>query len=375
MCGKTNPDIRDIALAEIEQFFLQHGEKKFRAGQVYEWLWKKLCHTFDEMTNLSREARQLLNDHFSFHTAVAESRQKSADGTVKTCFRLYDGLLVEGVMIPTGSRATGCISSQVGCALACKFCATGQLGFTRNLTVGEMVDQIIGISPLAATRINKEVSIKTPATTHPQSGRGVLSIQDSISNIVFMGMGEPFLNYENVMAAIRKITSPHGLGMSPQRITVSSVGIPRMIIKMADDDPKYHFALSLHAATDAKRDQIIPFNLKHPLRDVSDALIYYHKKTGKRFTIEYILFGNFNDSIEDAKELALFCRSFPVKINIIEYNPVKNSGFEKSTPAKAKAFSDFLANRNMVVNVRLSRGKDIDAACGQLAGNQLIINN
>ena len=359
MCGKTNPDIRDIAQAEIEQFFLQHGEKKFRAGQVYEWLWQKSCHSFDEMTNLSRDSRQFLRDHFSFHTAMVESRQKSADGTVKTCFRLHDGLVVEGVIIPADNRATGCISSQVGCALACKFCATGQLGFARNLTVGEIIDQVTGISLPAATRL----------------GKGVSSIQGSISNIVFMGMGEPFLNYENVMAAIGKITSPDGLGMSPQRITVSSVGIPRMIIKMAGDDPKYHFALSLHAATDAKRDQIIPLNLKHPLMDISDALVYYHQKTGKRFTIEYILFGNFNDSIDDAKELALFCRSFPVKINIIEYNPVKNSGFEKSTPAKTKAFCDFLENRNMVVNVRLSRGKDIDAACGQLAGNQLIINN
>jgi len=262
--------------------------------------------------------------------------------------------LVEGVLIPSGDRATVCLSSQVGCVLGCKFCATGQQGFTRNLTVGEIIDQVTG----------------TPPPVPPRTGKGELSLREVISNIVFMGMGEPFLNYDNVMAAIGKITSPDGLGMSPQRITVSSIGIPRMIKKMADDDPKYHFALSLHAASDAKRDQIIPFNLKHPLRDVSDALKYYHQKTGKRFTIEYILFGNFNDSPEDAKELALFCRSFPVKINIIEYNPVKNSGFLKSTPAKTRAFAGFLENRNMVVNIRSSKGNDIDAACGQLAGNK-----
>ena len=186
-----------------------------------------------------------------------------------------------------------------------------------------------------------------------------------------MGMGEPVLNYENVLNAIEKITSPEGLGMSPQRITVSSVGIPKMIRKMADDDPKYHFALSLHAPTDAKRDQVIPFNLKHPLMEVSEALKYYVQKTGKRFTIEYILFGNFNDSMEDARDLALFCRSFPVKVNIIEYNPVQNSGFSKSNPARTKAFVDFLEKRNMIVNVRLSKGKDIDAACGQLAGKKI----
>ncbi|MCX6304822.1 MAG: 23S rRNA (adenine(2503)-C(2))-methyltransferase RlmN [Bacteroidetes bacterium] len=347
MSGNLRPDIRSMTKLELEQFFLLQGEKKFRANQVYEWLWKKSCHSFEDMTSLSKSARQLLQNHFTFHTAFPGNQQKSTDGTVKTGFRLHDGMMVEGVMIPAGDRATVCISSQVGCALGCKFCATGQLGFTRNLTVGEIFDQVTAI-PDSETRI---------------------------SNIVFMGMGEPFLNYENVMGAIGKITSPEGLGMSPQRITVSSVGIPKMIVKMADDDPKYHFALSLHAATDAKRDKIIPFNLKHPLGDLTEALKYYHKKTDKRFTIEYIVFGNFNDSVADARELAVFCRNFPVKINIIEYNPVKGSGFNRAEPEKTRAFADYLESRNLVVNVRQSRGKDIDAACGQLAGNQLKIKN
>jgi 23S rRNA (adenine2503-C2)-methyltransferase len=231
--------------------------------------------------------------------------------------------------------------------LGCNFCATGQLGFTRNLTTGEIFDQVTGM----------------------------LHVGGPISNLVFMGMGEPFLNYDHVMGAIDKITSPDGLGMSPQRITVSSVGIPKMIKKMADDDPKYHFALSLHAATDEKRDKIIPFNLKHPLSDLKEALIYYHQKTAKRFTIEYILFGHFNDSIADAKDLAVFCRNFPVKINVIEYNPVPDSGFTKSDPHHTSAFVNFLESRNLVVNVRQSRGKDIDAACGQLAGSKLKIKN
>jgi 23S rRNA (adenine2503-C2)-methyltransferase len=350
------PDIRTLTKPEIELFFLQHGEKKFRANQVYEWLWKKSCKTFDEMTNVSKEIRQLLQDHFLFRTAVAEKFQNSLDGTVKTGFRLHDGLMVEGVLIPSGERATLCISSQVGCALACKFCATGQLGFSRNLTTGEIFDQVT----------------VTQGTYHgkPDADSGFEDHVSRISNLVFMGMGEPFLNYENVMGAIQKITSPEGLGMSPQRITVSSIGIPKMIIKMADDDPKYQYAISLHAATDEKRNQIIPFNLKHPLSDLTEALKYYHKKTGKRFTIEYILLGNFNDSISDAKDLALFCRNFPVKINIIEYNPVPGSGFTKSGPEKTREFVSFLEKRNLVVNVRQSRGKDIDAACGQLAGKQ-----
>jgi 23S rRNA (adenine2503-C2)-methyltransferase len=260
------------------------------------------------------------------------------------------------VLIPSGDRATVCISSQVGCALGCKFCATGQIGFTRNLSAGEMFDQVTGMPDPGYVTGDRASQIPNP--------------ESRISNIVFMGMGEPFLNYDNVLGTIEKITSTEGLGMSPQRITVSSVGIPRMIKKMADDDPKYHFALSLHAAADAKRNQIIPFNQKHPLGELTEALRYYHKKTAKRFTIEYILFGNFNDSVNDAKDLALFCRNFPVKINIIEYNPVKGSGFRKSDPEKTRAFVDFLETRNLVVNIRQSRGKDIDAACGQLAGNQ-----
>jgi len=189
-----------------------------------------------------------------------------------------------------------------------------------------------------------------------------------------MGMGEPFMNYDNVKNSIFKLTHEEGLGMSPQRITVSSIGIPKMIKQMADDDPGYHFALSLHAASDLKRDKIIPFNLKHPLASLIDALKYYHSKTNKRFTIEYILLGNFNDSLADAKDLSFFCKNFPVKINIIEYNPVNNSGFSPSAPEKVKAFTDYLEKRNLIVNIRRSRGKDIAAACGQLAANQLKIN-
>jgi 23S rRNA (adenine2503-C2)-methyltransferase len=356
MNGNPRPDIRSLTKSDLDFFFLQNGEKKFRAGQVYQWLWEKSCRSFGEMTNLSKEVRQLLQQHFSFHTAVPENRQNSVDGTVKTGFRLHDGLMVEGVLIPSGDRSTVCISSQVGCALGCKFCATGQLGFTRNLTVGEMFDQVTGLQDAGSG--NRGMG---PENIDPASG---------ISNIVFMGMGEPFLNYENLLGAIEKITSSDGLGMSPQRITVSSIGIPKMIKKMADDNPKYHFALSLHAATDAKRSQIIPFNLKYPLSELTEALRYYHVKTTKRFTIEYILFGNFNDSVADAKDLALFCRNFPVKINIIEYNPVASSHFTKSDADKTRAFVEFLESRNLVVNVRQSRGKDIDAACGQLAGKQ-----
>jgi 23S rRNA (adenine2503-C2)-methyltransferase len=347
MSGDASLDIRTLTKEDLADFFISQGEKKFRAGQVYDWLWQKSCRSFDEMTNLNKNTRQFLQNHFLFHTAVPDTHQVSADGTIKIGFRMHDGLLAEGVMIPSDDRITVCISSQVGCALGCKFCATGLLGFRRNLTVGEIVDQV--------------TSIRNP----------LFGGDKPLSNIVFMGMGEPFLNYENVTAAIGKITSAEGLGMSPQRITVSSVGIPKMIKKMADDNPKYHFALSLHAATDTKRNEIIPFNIKHPLKEVAESLKYYHQKSGKRITIEYILFGDFNDSVADAKDLAAFCRSFPVKINIIEYNVVKETAFNKSKPEKTKAFVGYLEKCNLVVNIRKSRGKDIEAACGQLAGNQL----
>jgi 23S rRNA (adenine2503-C2)-methyltransferase len=342
MVEKT--DIRSLSLAEIENFFREKNEKPFRAKQVFDWIWKKTCRSFDEMTNLSMENRQLLEEHFCFPVLQEEKELRDLDGTLKSTFRLPDGTLVESVLIPADNRTTACISSQAGCALACRFCATGILGFRRNLTFTEIFDQVVLLNRQSEKYFGKP-----------------------LSNIVYMGMGEPLMNYDEVLKSIEKITSEESLGMSPQRITVSSVGIPAMIRKMADDKVRFHFALSLHAATNAKRDQIIPINKKHPIQNLTEALKYYHTKTGKRFTIEYILFKDFNDNLEDAKALALFCKSFPVKINLIAYNPVGKSGFSQSTPEKTRAFREFLENKNMVINERKSRGKNIDAACGQLA--------
>ncbi len=337
-------DIRSLSLAEIEDFFREKNEKHFRARQVYEWIWKKTCRSFDEMTNLSMENRQQLETHFSFPVLQEEKEVRDPDGTMKFIFRMPDQELVESVLIPADGRTTACISSQAGCALACRFCATGMLGFRRNLTFTEIFDQVISLNRQSEKYHGKP-----------------------LSNIVYMGMGEPLMNYEEVLKSIEKITSEESLGMSPQRITVSSVGIPDIIRKMADDKVRFHFALSLHAATNAKRDQIIPINKKHNLQELTESLKYYHTKTGKRFTIEYILFKDFNDSLEDAKDLAVFCKNFPVKINLIKYNPVEKSGFSQSTPEKTRAFREFLENKNMIINIRKSRGANIDAACGQLA--------
>jgi 23S rRNA (adenine2503-C2)-methyltransferase len=344
MSGDHQTDIRFLSLAEIEAFFQTIGEKPYRAKQVYEWLWKKSCRSFDEMTNLSKETREKLQQKFTFHIVTILKTLTSSDGTVKNMFQLHDGLLVEGVLIPSDDRTTACISCQAGCPLDCSFCATGQLGFNRNLTFPEIYDQVVLLN-----KQSKEL------------------FGSPLSNIVYMGMGEPLLNYDQVNRSVEKITSEAGLGISPQRITISSVGIPKMIMKMADDKVKFHFALSLHAANNEKRSSIIPSNKKFPLEELTEALKYYHQKTKKRFTIEYILFHDFNDTIHDARELALFCKSFPVKINLIEYNSTHKSVFQKSEKAKLLAFKEFLETKNLVVNTRKSRGEDIAAACGQLA--------
>ena len=344
MSGDKGIDIRLLSLAEIEAFFQTIDEKPFRAKQVFDWLWKKSCRSFDEMTNLSKETREKLKQKFSFPVVTIQKTFTSSDGTVKNIFHLHDGLLVEGVLIPSDNRTTACISCQAGCPLACSFCATGQLGFNRNLSFPEIYDQVVLLNQ-----------------------QSIQLFGSSLSNIVYMGMGEPLLNYEQVLRSVDKITSEAGLGISPQRITISSVGIPKMIMKMADDNVKFHFALSLHAANNEKRSSIIPLNKKFPLEELTEALKYYHQKTKKRFTIEYILFHEFNDTIHDARELALFCKSFPVKINLIEYNSTHNSDFQKSQTSKLIAFKEFLETRNLVVNTRKSRGEDIAAACGQLA--------
>lgn len=349
-------NIRALTLDEIKTFFVRQnertpsssvekkGDKSFRAKQVYEWLWKKSARSFEEMTNLPKATREMLSENFSIHAVKIASSQISKDRTIKNAFRLYDGNIVEGVLIPTESRMTACISSQVGCSLTCSFCATGRLERLRNLDAGEMYDQV------AIIRKQSEEKYSIP-----------------LSNIVYMGMGEPLLNYKNVLESVEKITSPEGLGMSPQRITISTAGIAKMIKKLGDDKVKFNFALSLHASNDEKRNKIMPINEQNSLGSLADALNYFHKKTGTRVTYEYIAFKDFNDDITDAKELEQFCRLIPCKVNIIEYNPIDDFDFVQTTNARLKKFVSYLESRGIIVNVRRSRGKDIDAACGQLA--------
>jgi 23S rRNA (adenine2503-C2)-methyltransferase len=351
MSNDKKTDIRTFSLEELKTFFTELGEKPFRAKQVYEWLWKKSAHSFDEMTNLSKELREKLNDRCVINGITLADQQISSDRTIKSAFKLVDGPVVEGVLIPTSSRMTACISSQVGCSLTCKFCATGRLKRMRNLNADEIYDQVVFLR-----------------------NQSVENYNIPLSNIVYMGMGEPLLNYKNTLASVEKITSEDGLGMSPKRITISTAGIAKMIQKLGDDEVKFNLALSLHAANDEKRSHIMPINEQNSLDALAEALKYFHEKTGTRVTYEYIIFKDFNDKIEDAKELAQFCKHVPCKVNIIEYNPIDDGEFKQADPRKVDAFAAYLESKNIVVNVRRSRGKDIDAACGQLANKNKAVS-
>ena len=339
-------DIRLLELEEIIQTFEDLGEKKFRAKQVFEWLWKKGVIDFDSMTNLSKELRDKLNEMFFFRTIEIDTVQKSSDGTVKSRFKLFDGSLIESVLIPVekDDRYTLCVSSQVGCSLSCKFCATGQMKRVRNLDPGEIYDQFKLVNEQALEDFGKP-----------------------LTNIVFMGMGEPLLSYKNVIKSIDHICSDYGLGLSSKRITISTAGIAKMIKKLADDRSKVNLALSLHAADDDKRNQIMPINEQNSIMVLMDALKYYYQKTRNRISYEYICFNGFNDSIEDADKLYELSKQFPVRINIIEYNPIAGVDYVKSDENQINRFAAHLRDKGVMVTVRRSRGKDIDAACGQLA--------
>jgi 23S rRNA (adenine2503-C2)-methyltransferase len=345
MLKLAKPNIRQLSKEELEQYFLEMGEKAFRAKQVYEWIWAKQARNFEDMTNLSKELRTKLAENFSLPALTGDLTQHSNDGTVKSRFRTVDGHLVEGVLIPTDDRKTACVSSQIGCSLSCKFCATGYMDRKRNLEFDEIFDEVVLINQQSEATYGKK-----------------------LTNIVFMGMGEPLLNYKNVLKAIEKISSPEGLGMSPRRITVSTAGVAKMIKQLGDDQVRFKLALSLHAATDAKRHEIMPINDTNDIQSLVEALNYFYQKTGNEITFEYILFKDFNDSLEDAAELVKLYRRVPADlINIIEYNPIDLALFEKPDEDKTMQFMQYLEKHRVNVRLRRSRGKDIDAACGQLA--------
>jgi 23S rRNA (adenine2503-C2)-methyltransferase len=337
-------DIRLLSKAQLEEALLGFGEKKFRANQVYEWLWQRSATDFEDMSNLSKELRQKMKANFFMNPIMEDKVQFSDDGTIKGRYRLHDGHLIEAVLIPApvDNRFTVCVSTQVGCSLTCTFCATGRMGRIRNVDASEIYDQVVAINKQSIEKFG-----------HP------------LTNIVYMGMGEPLLTYSNVIKSVELITE--GLNFSPKRITVSTAGIAKMIRKLADDNVKFNLALSLHAADDVKRNKIMPINEQNTLAVLVSALDYFYKKTKNRITFEYITFQNFNDTLEDAKNLVKICKRIPARVNIIEYNPIDNAPFEKSAEANIDRFAQYLRDNDVAVTVRKSRGKDIDAACGQLA--------
>jgi len=349
--AKSVRNIRHLSLPDLEQYFETMGEKKFRARQVWEWLWMKQAHAFADMTNLSKELRQKLGEHFTLPALTVDATQYSADGTVKSRYRTHEGHLCEGVLIPTEERFTACVSSQIGCSLACKFCATGYIDRKRNLDFDEIYDEVVLLNQQSLRVYNHK-----------------------LTNIVFMGMGEPLLNYKNVLKSIERITAPDGLGMSPRRITVSTAGVAKAIRQLGDDGVRFKLALSLHAPNDEKRNEIMNINASNNLKSLVDALNYFYQKTKSEITLEYILFNDFNDGPEDAEELVKIYRQVPADlVNIIEYNPIDFARFEKPTDERMERFMAYLTKHKVNARLRRSRGKDIDAACGQLANKETAI--
>ena len=337
-------DIRALSKEELRTFFKNKGDQAFRGNQVYEWLWQKGVHSFEAMTSLPKATREMLEADFVINHIKVDVMQRSDDGTIKNAVRLHDGLLVESVLIPTDTRTTACVSSQVGCSLNCSFCATARLKRMRNLLADEIYDQVRVIDEQSRAFFGRP-----------------------LTNIVFMGMGEPLMNYNNVLKAIDKITSADGLGMSPKRITVSTSGVPKLIKKMADDEVKFKLAVSLHSAIKSVRTSIMPFNEQFPLEELREALQYWYQKTRNRITYEYVVWKGINDQRKDVEALIKFCKFAPSKVNLIEYNPIDDGDFQQAAPEALQLYQQLLEEAGITVTVRHSRGKDIDAACGQLA--------
>jgi 23S rRNA (adenine2503-C2)-methyltransferase len=340
-------DIRALSKEELRNFFVTIDDKAFRGDQVYEWLWNKGVHTFEGMTNLSLAVRSHLKENFVINHIQVDQIQKSSDGTIKNAVKLHDNLVVESVLIPTKSRTTACVSSQVGCSLDCKFCATAKLKRMRNLNPDEIYDQVVAIDRESRLYFDRP-----------------------LSNIVFMGMGEPLMNYNNVLKSIEMITSEEGLGMSPKRITLSTSGVPKMIKKLADDEAKFKLAVSLHSAIQETRESIMPFAKSFTLDDLKEALQYWYSKTKSKVSYEYVVWKGINDKKEDIDALVKFCANVPCKVNLIEYNPIGEDEFKQADNQAIERYIAALENKRIPVTVRRSRGKDIDAACGQLANKQ-----
>lgn len=350
--GAGRVRLKNLDGENLERWVVEGGMSSYRGRQIFRWLYQKGVSSFSEMTDLPSAMRAELKARAVIDSLQLVTEVRSTDGTIKTLLSLSSGERIETVLIPDFSddgsvnRMTVCVSSQVGCALGCTFCATGRMGFRQNLSLGEITDQVFMMDRLARSEHDCR-----------------------ISNIVFMGMGEPLMNYRNVLGAVDIITDPASLGMSPKRITVSTVGLAKMIRKLADDETRFNLAISLHAPTDEKRSTIMPVNRSQQtdLKALREAVRYYYSKLGRAVTYEYCMLNGFNDGVADAKALADVCTWAPSKVNLIMYNAVPGTGFETTDEATLNRFIRILVDRGVRVTVRRSRGQDISAACGQLA--------
>lgn len=338
-------NLKDLSSNEIEELAVQFGKKSYTGRQLFRWVFYQGVDDFNLMINLSKQFRETLEEKCCINKITLISHHKSSDNTTKTIWGLEDDLTIESVLIPDNGRLTLCMSSQVGCPIGCGFCATGINGFKRNLTSGEIYDQYL----LTRSSLEKD---------------------KRISNIVLMGMGEPFLNYDNVIKASNILNSQAGGGVSARKFTISTVGLVNGIYRLADENPRLVLAISLHSAIQEKRRKLIPIAKKYPLDKLRKAAIYYTEKSNHRVTFEYLLFKDVNDSLEDAKALADFVKGIPCKINLITYNEVEGTGYHKPNEKTVLAFRDYLYPRAPAVTLRKSKGTDIQAACGQLAGKR-----
>jgi len=336
-------DIRNLTFAELRAEFDSWGEPAYRAKQVFEWIYQKGADSFAAMTDLPKSLRQRLEDKFRLGVLELAEQLRSEDGTEKLLFRLTDGQLIEAVLIPSGGRRTLCLSTQVGCKFACVFCASGAGGFARNLLPSEMLGQILFL-------------------------RDKLDV--GLTNFVFMGMGEPLDNLDNLVRTVRIMNAPEGMGIAARRMTISTVGIVPAIEKLEGLGLQVSLSLSLHATTDELRSRLLPVNRKYPLAEVIKAGAHYARTTGRMITIEYILISSLNDSAADARRLASIARKLRAKINLIPYSQGCGAGLAPSPGSRQQAFLQTLESLGVAATVRRSKGGDIRAACGQLAGKK-----
>ena len=342
--SNENDDIRSISFDKLNNFIQKNNFPSYRSNQIFNWINKSTLRSFDDMTNIPKSLVKLLKENFVINITNILSKQVSNDSTIKFAIKLHDNLVVESVLIPSGNRVTACVSSQVGCSLDCGFCATSKLLRMRNLHSYEIFDQIM---------ILNSQSLKNYSLP--------------ISNIVFMGMGEPLLNYKNVIESIKLITSQDGIKISNKKITLSTSGISKMIIKMSDDNIKFNLAVSLHSAVEETRNMIMPFSKSFPLDKLINSLDYWYKKTKRKVTFEYLIWKGINDDLEHIEALVKICKRIPSKVNLIEYNSIDSPTFKKADDFWVDNYLKILKKNKIPVSVRRSRGKDINAACGQLA--------